>query len=136
MGKFIIKAFGHPLIKATHKSTFEITKDNYLTPKGDCIIGIRATHAVADLPEDLKEHLKSGGKIKIIIRVGKLVDEVIAYGHPNLVLSNNRSIVVRRSFYIDDRTLAIKADKAARDISREIINKLKEGYELEFIILW
>ncbi len=136
MPRFIIKAYGHPLIKATHKSTFEITKDNYLTPRGDCIIGIKASHSVKDLPEELKEHLRKGGKIEIIIKVEDLEDRIIAYGHPNLILTNERSIVVRKSTYIDDRTLAIRASKAARDIKREIIKELQKERELLFIIQW
>jgi len=134
--KFIIKAKGHSLIKATHKSTFEITKDNYLTPRGDCIIGICASHAVYDLPKELKDHLKSGGKIKIILEVNGERDEIIAYGHPNLELTDRKSIVVRKSDYIDARTLAIKASKAAKDINRSLIEKLREGKDMRFIILW
>ncbi|RLI98790.1 MAG: DUF371 domain-containing protein, partial [Candidatus Aenigmatarchaeota archaeon] len=34
-------------------------------------------------------------------------------------------IVVRKSDFIDERTLAILADKAACDIKREIIEKMK-----------
>ncbi|HIP90528.1 MAG TPA: DUF371 domain-containing protein [Candidatus Nanopusillus sp.] len=133
---FVVVARGHPLIKAIHKSTFEITKDNYLTPNGDCIIGICASHAVCDLPEDLKEHLKFGGKIRIILEVCGNKDEIIAYGHPSLKLVDKRSIVVRKSDYIDARTLAIRANKAARDINRDLIKKLKEGRSLRCTILW
>lgn len=132
--EFVIKFYGHPLIKATHKTTLEITKDNYLTERGDCIIGIRATHSVKDLPDDIKNHLKNYGKIKIIIKVDDLIDEIIAYGHKNLLLNDDRSIVIRKSDYIDSRTLAIKANKSARDINREIIEKLKKESMGEFII--
>ncbi|RLG64278.1 DUF371 domain-containing protein, partial [archaeon] len=31
LAKDIIVAYGHPNIKATHKTTFEVTKDTYLT---------------------------------------------------------------------------------------------------------
>ena len=134
--KFIIKARGHSLIKATHKSTFEITKDGYLTPRGDCIIGIMASHSVSDLPEELKEHLKASGKISIILEVDGKRDEIIAYGHPDLKLTDKRSVVIRKSDYIDDRTLAVRANKAARDINRSLIEKLREGKKLKFIILW
>ncbi len=39
--KLVIKAKGNKLIKATHKSTLEITKDNYLTERGDIVKIIR-----------------------------------------------------------------------------------------------
>ncbi|MGB9674949.1 MAG: DUF371 domain-containing protein, partial [Nanopusillaceae archaeon] len=41
--KFVINVKGHKLVKATHKSTLEITKDNFLTERGDCIIGINSS---------------------------------------------------------------------------------------------
>jgi hypothetical protein len=34
-------------------------------------------------------------------------------------------MVVRKSSYVDDRTLAISADKAAADLSRELVEKLR-----------
>ncbi|RLF17024.1 MAG: DUF371 domain-containing protein, partial [Thermoprotei archaeon] len=33
-----IIAWGHPNIRALHRSTMEITKEPYVTPRGDCII--------------------------------------------------------------------------------------------------
>jgi hypothetical protein len=37
-----INAVGHPNVLATHEKTIEITKEDFLTPTGDCIIGINA----------------------------------------------------------------------------------------------
>jgi hypothetical protein len=34
-------------------------------------------------------------------------------------------MVIRKSDYLSDRTLAIHADKAANDLSRELVEKLK-----------
>ncbi|HIP75502.1 MAG TPA: DUF371 domain-containing protein, partial [Thermococcus paralvinellae] len=42
MMREIIHCYGHENIKATHKSTLEITKEDFLTPRGDCIICIKA----------------------------------------------------------------------------------------------
>ena len=33
-----IEFYGHPNIQATHQKTIEITKDDYLTHEGYCII--------------------------------------------------------------------------------------------------
>ncbi|MCK4425081.1 DUF371 domain-containing protein, partial [Candidatus Bathyarchaeota archaeon] len=33
-----IFAYGHENIQATHRSTFEITKDARLSEKGDCVV--------------------------------------------------------------------------------------------------
>ncbi|MFZ8800936.1 MAG: DUF371 domain-containing protein [Candidatus Nanopusillus sp.] len=134
--KLVIKAKGHKLIKATHKSTLEITKDNYLTERGDCIIGINANYSVKDLPEDLKDHILNEGKIKIVIKIDDLIDSIIAYGSRNLLLTNDRSIVIRKSNYIDDRTLAINSNKSATDIDKKLIEKLRCEKDMEFIIYY
>ena len=134
--RLVIKAKGNKLIKATHKSTLEITKDNYLTERGDCIIGISANYSVKDLPEDLKDHLLDEGKIKIVIKVDDLIDNIIAYGSRKLLLTNDISIVIRKSNYIDDRTLAINSNKGAIDIDRRLIERLKNEKDIEFIIYY
>ncbi len=51
--------YGHPNVRSLHPKTIEITKDEHLTPRGDCIIGVRANKACADLDEALKHRLKS-----------------------------------------------------------------------------
>jgi len=98
--KLVIKAKGNKLIKATHKSTLEITKDSFLTERGDCIIGISSNYSVKDLPEDLKDHLLNEGKIKITIKVDDLIDDIIAYGSKRLLLTNDKSIVIRKSIIL------------------------------------
>ncbi|MEM1997658.1 MAG: DUF371 domain-containing protein [Candidatus Bathyarchaeia archaeon] len=124
-----IVAFGHPLIKATHKSTFEVTKESFLTEKGDCIIAVRANKAARDLNEDFKEAAKKAdATITIIIEVDGEREIVKAYGNPNLTLTHPTDIVVRKSSYVCGRTVAIRADKAACDLSRSLTGKLK-GHE-------
>ncbi len=127
----IIYARGHPNILATHKSTFEITKENYLTKRGDCIIGINANKSVSDLSQSLKEIIKrSQSKITLILESGGIRDEVHGSGDPKLMLSNPISIVVRKSSHISDRTLMIHSDKAAIDIKRDLINVLRNSEAL------
>jgi len=131
LAKDIIVAYGHPNIKATHKTTFEVTKDTYLTPKGDCIIGIKADKALSDLSDELKNALKRRDAIvKLKLKVDDIEDEVTAYGNPRLILSSKKDAVVRKSDYICERTLAIKADKAAMDIDRRLVEKLRKGKKL------
>ncbi|MFA4719462.1 DUF371 domain-containing protein [Pyrococcus kukulkanii] len=125
MMREVIRCRGHPNVKATHRSTLEITKESYLTPRGDCIICISADKALADLDSKIKEAIRQGKKIKIRIRVGELVDEVIAQGDSRLTLESEVSMVIRKSNYVDGRTLAIKANKAAKDIDRKLIERLK-----------
>ena len=36
---------GHPLVRGTHPTTFEVTTEGHLTRQGDCIIGVWLTRA-------------------------------------------------------------------------------------------
>jgi hypothetical protein len=122
----IILARGHENIQATHKSTLEITKDNKLSTKGDCIIAVSADKALTDLSPQFKENLRrENSKITMLIEAEDITETVNAYGDPHLILSHTTDMVVRKSNYICSRTLAIEADKAARDLSRELLERLK-----------
>ena len=121
----IFFAKGHKNILATHKTTFEITKDLDLSKQGNCIIGVKSTKAAIDLPIYIKESArKKGAKITIFIEVEELKEIIKAKGDPKLRFSHPTDLVVRKSDYVCSRTLAIKADKAALDFSRKIIEKI------------
>ncbi len=133
----VIRARGHPNVRATHRTTLEVTKDRELTPRGDCIIGVGADKSVADLSEDLKRWLKSGRaiRVEIVLPDYGLKDELIAFGSSKLTFKHERDVVIRKSDYVCDRTLAIGSNEAARDIDREIVELLKdEKTELILII--
>ena len=133
MLKEIIHCKGHENVRVTHKSTLEFTKEDYLTPRGDCILCIEADKGINDLSNEFKSALRAGKKLLIRIKVGDLVDEVLAEGSPGLILDHDFSMVVRKSDYIDARTLAIRANKAARDIKRELVELLRNR-ETEAVI--
>jgi len=125
-----IEAFGSPLIRATHKSTFEITREHHLTPRGDCIIAIGANKAAKDLSDRFKETAKrTGAEITIIIEASGVKEIVKACGNPNLTFTHPTDIVVRKSNYICGRTVAVRADKAACSLSRELVERLKRPWE-------
>ncbi len=135
--KDVVTAFGHPNITATHRTTFEVTKDEHLSLRGDCIIGVRADKSVRELDDRIRNLLKLGYRVKIEVQLPQygLKDEIIAFGSPMLTLKHPRDIVVRRSDFVCDRTLAIKASKAARDIKREIVELLRDpNTELRLVI--
>jgi len=52
---------------------------------------------------------------------------VKARGSPKLTFTHSTDLVVRKSSYVCGRTLAIKADKSANDLSRELIEKLRHS---------
>jgi len=122
----IILASGHRNIKATHKSTLEITKEAQLSRKGDCIIAVSADKAIKDLSSEFKKNLRvEKTKMIILIKAGDTVEVVNAFGSPRLILTHPTDIVVRKSNYVCNRTLAIQADKAACHLSRKLVGKLK-----------
>ena len=122
-----ILARGHENITATHKTTFEITKEESLTKRGDCIIAVSANKAMLDLKSEFKKALKNeNAKLIIEIKAGEIREIVRAYGSSQLQLTHPTDMVIRKSSYICDRTLAIKADKAAADLSRSLVEKLRK----------
>jgi len=119
-------ARGHENIRAMHRTTFEITKGSTLSKRGDCIIAVSANKALADLNPQFKENLrKEDAAITILIDAGDVSEFVNASGSPQLILTHPTDIVVRKSEYVCNRTLAIQADKAAYDLSRKLVEKLR-----------
>lgn len=123
----VFHARGHENVLATHKTTFEVTKDSALTNQGDCILAVKSTRAAADLPFDFKEAArKADAQITVTIRAGELEETVKAKGSPKLTFTHATDLVVRKSGYVCGRTLAINADKTASDFSRKLVEKLKD----------
>jgi len=121
-----ITAYGHENIQATHKTTLEITKDKHLTKNGDCIIAVAANKSLADLSPKFKEKLRRKNAILTIrIEAEGVVEEIKASGSSHLILTHPTEIVVRKSDYISNRTLAIRADKTSYDLSKRLVDKLK-----------
>ena len=126
--RYEIEFFGHENIRSNHKKTIEITKKSYLTPRGDCIVGVNANSSCADLPQELKNKLKnSKTSVHFLIKVGD--DEFVLQGkgHPDLTLTHNDDIVLRKSDFICPRTLSIKCDKASNLMPRKMISKLQNS---------
>ena len=122
-----VTASGHENIEATHPTTLEITKEKRLSRRGDCIIAVGADKSLADLSDEFKECLrKPNAKLTLTIEVDGITEQISAQGSPNLILTHQFDMVVRKSSYVDDRTLAVKANKAAHDLSREFVEKLQK----------
>ena len=62
---------GHPLVRALHPSTMELTKERELTQRGDCVIGVSADKAACDLRPAVKEALRTAGaSVTFTLRAG------------------------------------------------------------------
>lgn len=110
-------AYGHPNISSTHKNTFEFTKDNEVTKTGDCIVGVNADFSLLELKK-----LLNNKSIRITIYVDDQKEDIIAT--PNKSFNSEYEIVVRKTDFVSERTLAINANKAAVDFN--IKEKLKK----------
>jgi hypothetical protein len=129
-------AHGHKNIVATHKTTFEITKEAEISKQGDCIVAVESTKGSIDLPLEFRKAVKKeGAKITIIVEVEELKEIVKAEGNPQLHLTHLTDLVVRKSNFVCSRTLAICANKAAIDFSRDFVEKLKKSNQPVKVIL-
>ncbi|MDD2472890.1 MULTISPECIES: DUF371 domain-containing protein [unclassified Methanoculleus] len=127
----IVRARGHPLVRGTHPTTFEVTKDETLTLSGDCIIGVAADKGAADLDPDLKALLRDDRAVLTTrLTAGDKTVEVSSRGSAALTLDHPADLVWRRSDFISDRTIGIRADHVAASLPREFIEALRRGEEL------
>jgi uncharacterized protein len=131
-----LTAWGHVNVSAKHSTTIEITKEDHLTPQGDCIIAVSADKGLTDLPADFLEALKDEkAKLVIEIECGGAKERITAHGHPDLTFTNPHEMVVRKSDYICGRTLAIGADKASKDMDRKLISNLARCAEARITLI-
>jgi len=126
-----IDAKGHPLVSATHKTTFEITKDPHLTVAGDCIIGVAANKGIKDLNEEFQSMLAQDGailKTSLICEEYEIV--VTSHGSSMMSFAHETDLVWRRSNFVCGRTIGIQSDKTAVLLPRDLIAALKEEAKL------
>jgi len=126
-----INAKGHPLVSATHKTTFEITKEPYLTAAGDCIIGVAANKALSDLSTEFQSSLAHDDailKTTLICEEYEII--TMAQGSSQMSFTHATDLVWRRSSFVCERTIAIQSDMTAVLLPRDFISALKQGAKL------
>ena len=108
-----------------------VTTDEHLSKKGDCILAVRAEKGLDDLPPDLKEIIRNE-EAEVVFIMGASGQKLVVRGrgHPGLTLTNPSDMVIRKSSFICDRTLMIKADIASFNIPPEFV-RLLEGHNSE-----
>lgn len=117
---------GHPLVSALHPTTIEITTDDHLTRKGDCIVGIYADKGCAQLTEAVRAGIRrKSSQVTLRFVAGSETFVVKARGDPRLTLTHPHDVVVRKSDFVSDRTIAVGASAAARDIPRSMVALLR-----------
>ena len=122
----VVEFRGHPMVRASHPTTIEVTTEEYLTENGDCIIGVRASKGCAGLTDEVRDALRRmDSEVTVTIVVDGLRHVVRAEGDPGLELSDPHEMVVRKSGFVSVRTLAVRADSSSRSIPREMVRLLK-----------
>ena len=133
-----VRAHGHEHVTAEHTSTFEVTTDDWLTPAGDCILGVEADRAPADFDPAFVEACRDpDADVTAVVEVDREKSDgdartwtVRGRGHPDLTFESDRSAVCRTSDHVDDRTVLVGADAAAADLPRELASALADGASL------
>ena len=126
-----IRARGHANVRATHRSTLEVTTDTHLTPAGDCIVGVEADRAPAAFsPGFVGACRDDSARIEATLRVDGAATSIVGRGDSGLTFGSDRAAVIRTSDYVDDRTVLVRADAAAADLNRELVSSLAGGAEL------
>ncbi|MEZ0290769.1 MAG: DUF371 domain-containing protein [Sulfolobales archaeon] len=119
------RARGHENIRATHRKTLEITREEEVSPRGDCIIAVASEKSVADLSPEIKGRIRERWFIALVIEIEGIFDYTIGVGDPSLSLRDPLRMIVRKSDYTDHKTLIIRASKAAIDIDRALVERLR-----------
>ncbi len=114
---------GHPNIRATHVKTLEFTKDEHLTERGDCIIGIKADFD----PAALKQFSK---KISVICQLtdpesGEQLQSIFKC-KVNPDFNSDHEVVLRKSGFISDRTFGLGLKRGANHLDRRIVELLQD----------
>ena len=123
-------AWGHPLITGSHRTTFEVTMAKEVSLRGDCVIAVAASKGAQGLPSAFKRLARdTRTQITVILKVDELHEQVVGWGHPHLTLSHAEDLVARTSAFTCPRTIMIRANKAARDLSRSMIRRLHNPHQ-------
>jgi hypothetical protein len=116
---YAFHAYGHHLVRGTHRTTIEFTKDEHLTKRGDCIIGVKADFSLSELKKI------TGSRACVTIRAYGIEDSVVGTINPHF--SSTHELVLRLSEHASERTFLTRTDKAAIHLKRELVEALKRS---------
>jgi hypothetical protein len=117
MMQLSLQAHGHPLLRATHGKSIEITSHPEITTRATCIIGVRATlHAQLRMLR---------GRVKVVLSSGDAVAEIVGQVNPSY--DSDSRLVIRRSGVADHDTFLVHADTTADELPRKLVNALRNG---------
>jgi uncharacterized protein len=126
-----IRCRGHPLVRSTHPTTFEVTAEDHLTINGNCIIGIGACTGCAGLPGRFREVLAHDDAVLVTrLSCGGVVAEVRSRGSSQFTLDHPTDMVWRKSSFVCGRTIGILSDHVAATLPVALVENLACGEEM------
>ncbi len=131
----MITCHGHAHVRGSHKTTFEITCEDELSPQGDCIIGVCSDKGAADLADNFCSLLADERAIlTTCLQAGGISCEIRSRGSSQMTFDHPTDLVWRRSEFVCGRTIGIGSDHVARTLPRELINLLSGGADMVVIM--
>ncbi len=116
-------ARGHRNVRATHRTTLEFVKEKWLTPRGECILGVNA---------DFQKVSTASCCVTIVLDCAGHRDIIHGVFNPSW---EAEALIIRKSGFADRNTFAILSDKAACDISRNIVSHMKNPGSLMRVVV-
>jgi hypothetical protein len=127
----VIRCHGHPLVSASHPTTFEVTAEETLTETGHCIIGIKADKGAMGLLPQFKEVLcHDDAELETTLGCGGIKVVVHARGSTAMTLDHPTDLVWRKSRFVCGRTIGICSDHVAATLPEELVALLRTGQPL------
>jgi len=123
---------GHPLVRGTHRTTFEVTCEQHLTRSGDCIIGIGADKGCAGLSPSFRTVLAHDDAVLVTTLEcdGETVT-IRSRGSAQMLLDHPTDLVWRKSSFVCGRTIGILSDYAAFMLPETLVKNLAAEKELQ-----
>lgn len=116
--RVVVRARGHPLIRATHGKTLEFTREAVVTERATCVVGVEARFD----PDSLG---LLRGRVRLTVRAGG--QEVSGEAVVNPAHRVSERLVVRRSLFTDPDTLAVGATLTAAELPAEMVAVLADA---------
>jgi 16S rRNA (cytidine1402-2'-O)-methyltransferase len=103
---------GHPAITATHSKTLEFTRDDEITARATCVLGVSSEHRDDQL-------LPLRGELEVTLECADASDAFTVTATPFFL--GDDSLVFRRGAGLRDRTAGYDASKGAAEIDRALV---------------
>jgi hypothetical protein len=127
----IIHCHGHPVVSASHPTTFEVTMEEALSENGHCIIGVGANKGAAGLKKKFKDILcHDDALLATTLACGEVTVRVHSKGSAAMTLDHPTDFVWRKSTFVCGRTIGICSDHVAATLPPELVYLLKAGYPM------